>query len=167
MPFLGLHSIRGDEGESFDVGLRVGMLLGGYAFERFSFNGEIALDWANPDEPLGTDIIQFMGDLAFSPLFHAPLGPVELIVGPKLGLFYLYNHADLPFLGSVTTTANGWTYGLNLGVMIPLSRAVSGGLLLAYQIRNPSEVCLSMNDDEVCGDGDSAGILAVNAALLF
>jgi hypothetical protein len=51
--------------------------------------------------------------------------------------------------------------------MIPLSRAVSGGVLLAYQIRNPSEVCVSTNGGEACDDGDSAGILAVNAALLF
>jgi len=167
MVFVGMHSIQGDGGEAYGAGLRAGLLAGGYGFGRYSFNGEMVIDWANPDPPTGTEVTQFMGDLAFSPLYHAPAGPIELVVGPKFGLWYMYGHTSTP-LGSVTATSNGWTLGLNAGLLYPATPGMAAGLLLSYQLRDPTEVCVSSNNAKLCqGSGDAGHVIAFNAAMMF
>lgn len=167
MPFIGMHSVRGDAGQGYDAGLRVGLLAGGYAFGKFSFNGEIVLDWANPSQP-GADVTSFTGDAAFSPLYHHSLGKIELIVGPKLGYFYSYAHTEVPILGATNTTGRGLTLGLNAGALVAATPSVAFGLLLSYQFRDPSEVCATARNIKTCqGEVDASHILGFNAAILF
>jgi hypothetical protein len=172
MPFFGMHTVQGDGGKNFGPGPRIGILGGGYLREQVSLNAEVALDWTNPNVS-GADIKMFVGDLALSPLFHYRRPEIELVVGPKLGLFYGYAYIDSSFFGGSTSTARGWTAGLNAAALFPISGSASAGLLFNYQARELTENCVTAMNRKLCSSSANGAqfsathFISITGAFLF
>jgi hypothetical protein len=168
MPFIGVHSFQGDNFKDASAGLRLGTLLGGFVNPNLSLNGEITLDFVNPDTQSGVDVTAVMVDLAFSPLFHAPAGAVEFVIGPKLG-FFNYS-VELTYEGETGKgSANGSLYGVNAGLLFPVGKFSMGGLL-SFTGRHPTKVCTTEpGKSEQCGDasGDDYKVLGFTLAAMF
>src|SRR5262252_8181453 len=88
IPFLGMNSIAGDAGKAYGVGFRFGSLFGGRFAQNWSVNGEVVLDFLNPNSTQGVDTSGWNGDFAVAPLYHYPLAQVELVAGPSVGTFF-------------------------------------------------------------------------------
>ena len=144
LPDIGVQSFRGDTGQGVDAGFRTGALLGGQINENLSLNGELTVDIINFETnggdsgESGADV-----DVAFSPLYHVPSGPLELVVGPKLG-FVVRSFSETSIrdsngnVGTLDVTAHGWVFGLNGGVFGHVSRTMSIGGLLSFVLRTTS-----------------------------
>jgi hypothetical protein len=156
MPYLGLNFPVGDTSDGLSTGFRLGGFMGGMAGPFLSLNGELTLDILNPkNTPSGMSITALEFDFAFSPFFHLSLPMLEIVVGPKLGLFVYGetvsyssgNYSDSSYSGS------GAVLGLNSGAFIPIGRMAIGGLL-SYTIRkfascdsSSSTDCISYPDE--------------------
>ena len=109
-------------------------------------------------------------DLAVAPLFQMPAGPVEIVLGPKLGLFVVDSENPVTGIGT-STTQNGIVVGVNTGVFVPVSAATSMGVMLAFELRRTYEVCYNDSiGSEYCmsaSGSDFAGLLGLTAAALF
>jgi len=173
LPFLGIHSFRGKTGEGLDVGLRLGVLLGGHINEMFSANGELTIDALNLSNP-GPGVDASGGDvvIAFSPLVHVPLGPGEIAVGPKLG--FRAGSTTLNSGGAETKrTSTGYVFGVNAGFFAVVSHNVSLGGLFSAEIRSVHEYCVTLpGAPEACSTnsaltGDADKVIGLAGAALF
>jgi hypothetical protein len=171
LPSVGIHSFQNDSARAYDAGFRMGSLLGGRVNQFVSINGEAALDIMNPTGvPAGLNVSAMQLHAAFSPLAHARTGNLELVVGPKLGLFLI----DIDVTGNgneASSTARGWMYGLNIGMFGALTDTVSLGGRLSFDFQTVTTACISGTGvSETCqspDDDETLKVLGVGLAMLM
>jgi len=169
--YIGIHSFRGQVGEPFDPGLRLGGLLGVYVNPVASLNGELTIDALNIKSSFIGNASGARVALSFSPLFHLPAGNLELVLGPKFGVWATAISGDYGFGGTSNVSANGYLLGLNAGLFARLGRMSIGGLA-SFEAGYVSRVCDDFSGVQQCGDpigseGDADKILSLTGALLF
>lgn len=143
LPYPGMHSYQDtNKGVYYDPGLRVGSLIGGRINDRMSLNADLTYDRANGNgvlENLREDSFAF----ALSPLWQLPTGPVEIVFGPKAGLYMIQTERRTTPTGLIEESSEwGVTFGVNAGLFMPVSAAASIGILLGYELRTAHKVCL-------------------------
>ncbi|HEY8925966.1 MAG TPA: hypothetical protein VIU64_16390, partial [Polyangia bacterium] len=172
-PYLGISSFLGESPAAGRraVGARAGAILGFRLHPAFSLNGELSVDMLNfRDVPSG----QKMGGGAFalsaSPLFHV-LGPtVELVLGPRVGV---WAEGISRKVNGVETTfsASGFLMGLNAGLFFPVRRCLSVGGLITLDRRLFGRTCTKTADgtDDCTGDNLPKPLtnLTFNFAMMF
>ena len=165
LPYLGVHSYQNWEMSLFGPGFRVGALIGGRLTDEISVNAELTFNAANVDPVLGP-IQESMVGFALSPLWQLPTGPVEIVFGPKAGMFFTERQTGTTSEGN----SRGWVLGVNAGLFKPVSAATSFGVLLAYELSRATRVCGRQGATETCYPGSGEGLvrlLGVTAAVLF
>jgi hypothetical protein len=154
-PYLGISSFRGETADlgHRSVGARAGAILGFRLHPAFSLNGELSLDVLNfRDVPSG----QKMGGGAFafsaSPLFHVFAPTVELVFGPRIGVWAEGITRKVNDL-ETTFSANGFLMGLNGGLFFPVRRCLSIGGLVTLDTRLFSRTCTKNADgNDICSE---------------
>ena len=136
MPYLGFNSVLGDASDYYSTGLHLGALLGGHIGPFFSLNGELAIEFMNPNtaglySDAGYDQTEVFFDLTLSPLFHFGVPYVEFVVGPKIGSFAFYGSISDPsgYYSSSDYSGYGIVWGITAGAFFPIGRMAIGGLL--------------------------------------
>jgi hypothetical protein len=173
LPYMGVHSIQGDNGTNTGVGLRLGGIGGYQLLDFMSLNGEFLLDVVHPTNvPSGFDVNAAGATFSFSPLFHFAAGPAEFVVGPKLGLNFVAIESSRQNSSSKNeTTVTSSALGTNLGVFFALGDTLSIGGLLNFDLHVPTESCTKINGgSQVCTKdnlGASDKIIGTMVALLF
>ena len=119
--------------------------------------------------PSNSSFSEFLFDIAFSPLFQVPLGSVEVVVGPKAGLFV--THAEITDQNFTTTgEATGLVIGVNAGLFMPVSPQTSLGVLLSFELKEVENSCVTLSGEgSVCSSSSSASptVIGLTAAALF
>jgi hypothetical protein len=171
--YIGINGFAGETGQGIDPGVRLGGLLGFYASPMFSLNGELSIDFLNLDSnsPIYAGLTGVRASLSIAPLFHFPTGTgnMELVVGPKLGVW------DEEFTddnnSGVTSSFSGYLLGLNAGAFAHVGRTSLGGLF-SFESATPTKAC--SNDGfsgDICssitGNPTSEKVFAFNLAALF
>jgi hypothetical protein len=164
LPYIGINMPLGDQSDYYSTGLRLGGLFGLNFNQLMSFNGELSIDILNPDTSSGTSMIDVLVDFSFSPLFHFGTPQVQFVVGPKLGYFAESISVSTDYSDD-SSSGNGWSYGFNAGVFLPLGRVAIGGLL-NYTGHHYSTWCENSDCMRVSG-GDDFQILSISGALLY
>ncbi len=169
--FLGISSFQGTTGEGLSPGLRFGGLIGFYASPVFSLNGELSIDFMNPDSSLGNETA-VRAAISFSPLYHLTTnGNLEIVLGPKLGAWSEdYSDTD----GNTLGNASGYLVGINAGAYTRVGTALLGGLF-SFEDGVWTKTCAAAdpfngNFDQICAsvsDAPSDKILAFNLSALF
>ena len=114
---------------------------------------------------------EFAFDFAFSPMFHLPAGAAEIVLGPKLGVFWVHTdvHNDMTF-NDEPHQGTGILGGISAGTFMAVSSTVSLGVLVSVEARKIEHAC-NVNAGEVAlcnlARDSSATILGVTAAALF
>ena len=75
IPFLGMNSIAGEAGKGYGVGFRFGSLFGGRFAKNWSVNGEIVLDFLNPNSSPALDRSALERRLRRRAALSLPTGP--------------------------------------------------------------------------------------------
>ena len=172
-PYLGISSFLGETADigRRSVGARAGAILGLRLHPAFSLNGEISLDVLNfRDVPSG----QKMGGGAFalsaSPLFHLFAPTVEVVFGPRVGV---WGEGISRKVNGVETifSVSGFLLGLNAGLFFPVRRCLSVGGLVTLDTRRFGRTCTRNADGvEACSEDNlpkSLTNLTVNFAMMF
>jgi hypothetical protein len=162
----------GQGGQDFGVGFVAGALLGARIGEKFSLNGELTIDLVNvKNAPAGTQATRSELDLAVSPLFHFRTSALEIVVGPKLGLWF--GSFGLKSGGSTldSESARGLVGAANAGVFVPVSKGVSLGGMFSFVLKSFSRTCATpIGQAETCNPSpslDSEKVLGLNVGALF
>jgi len=166
MPYLGLNVPVGDTSNILSTGFRLGGLMGGMVGPFLSLNGELTIDFLNPkNTSSGISVTEVEFDLAFSPLFHLRLPMLEIVVGPKIGIFALSGSMtdNTGYYADTSYNGSGVVWGLNSGAFIPIGRMAIGGLL-SYTVRSYSS-CDATSTDCVSGPDDK--FVSLTGALIF
>ena len=117
LPFLGVHSYVHEEANAYQPGLRFGAMIGGRTSDLVSLNGELILDFSNVQGVQST-FSERAYHFVFSPLFDFAAGAVQLVLGPKLGVFVLsYEHLEGDI--SSSTELTGFSAGVNAASSYP------------------------------------------------
>ena len=158
MPFIGLQSDQSASSSDTGPGLRVGGLVGGRINEQFSFNGELLFDWENlNDIPPGVSASAYLIQFAAAPLFHVQASPTaEIVVGPKLGLFFGHVSSSQSFGGltqDMSGSSEGLLLGANLGAFFRVSEALSVGGLFNFDYMRAEWCSLSQGPCTTSDDG--------------
>jgi len=173
LPYIGTHSYQSEANRAYFPGFRIGTLIGGRVNEQLSLNWELTFDISNIDRAPGapTSSSEFAFDFAFSPLIHIPIGPAEILLGPKLGVFWVSTdiHQDTSY-ASQSHQGTGILGGITAGTFMAVSSTVSLGVLLSGELRKIEHAC-TVNAGEVAlcdlaRDG-SAAIIGLTAAAIF
>jgi hypothetical protein len=169
--YFGAHVFTGKAADAYGPGFRLGGIAGLRAGPFLSLNGELGFDILNAkNQSSGEDLSGAVVELAFSPLLHLPSNGVELVVGPKLGLWGLYLEGTSS-LGSESLSANGWLGGLNAGFFASLGPTAAIGGLLTFEARKYSEACFTdLTGTKNCasdGLGPADKVLGITAAILY
>src|SRR4051812_19555660 len=171
MPFIGIASHQGSEGDGLGPGFVIGGLLGGRVGPNFSINGELRFDVLNPKNVgSGVDVTALELDFALSPLFHMPFPNGEFILGPKLGVYALDYQVRYGGVDGGSSSASGFVYGFNSGVFFDVGPHSALGGLLTFAVRDPSTACSTpAGGSESCISGDyvAAKVLGFQFAALF
>jgi hypothetical protein len=172
LPTFGVHFVEGVASADYGAGLRLGLLIGTHVSPTVSLNVEIARNFLSPHPPPGSTDNLSGGDvtIAFSPLFHAAAGPVDIVAGPKLGFWSLTVNDSSGQLGTDQAFENGWTFGLNLGFFVGTGDAVAIGAMFAYQIDLLTQSCargLDVNNQGCDITGFPPQFLSLSAGALF
>jgi hypothetical protein len=169
--FLGISSFQGTTSEGLSPGLRFGGLIGFYASPVFSLNGELSIDFLNPDSNFGNQTA-VRAAISFSPLYHlATTGNFEIVLGPKLGA---WSEDDSDSDGNTLGSLSGYLFGINAGAYTRVGTALLGGLF-SFENGVWTKTCaaadpLMGNFDQVCVSVSNAPtdkILAFNLSALF
>jgi hypothetical protein len=183
LPYLGIHSYQNVDMAAYSPGARFGALFGGRVSHWFSLNGELTVDVSDIPHAGGSSNFkegsEYYLDLAFSPLVHLVRGPVEVVVGPKVGFF----RAETSLSGSTSgvsgesTSLTGITAGFNAGAFVPVSGLVEIGGLLSIEARDAREYCVTPSGGaQTCTSNDvyqsavvlhTATLVGVTLAALF
>jgi hypothetical protein len=117
----------------------------------------------NGQNGTSNDATGFLFDYALSPLFHVGAPNLEFVVGPKLGRFD-YSLSDGSYAQSVTGS-NGWSYGVSVGILVPLRTMAIGGLV-TYTSYHATQIC-----DSTCHARDSSAgdfqVVGLSFAMLY
>jgi hypothetical protein len=170
LPYVGVHSMAGGPAsDAFGIGFRTG-ILGGYQLNpSISLNGEFLIDLPHVKNSVADQSLVF-GSLTFSPMFHFPAGPMELAVGPKVGLSSF--SAETKSGSSKTEDrVSEFDLGSNFGAFFPLGDKMSIGGLVTFDIVTPMESCHKINGgSETCTKdnlGSAQKIVGTMVAVLF
>jgi len=170
MPYLGLHSYQQQDATAYGPGLRFGTMLGGRVTDLFSLNGELSFDASRRgDVPAGVDYREWALGLTFSPMVQIPAGSVELVLGPKLGLFFI-NGEQSQAGYTAESSATGYIAGVNSGLFVPVTPTTSLGVLVSFGVMWFENACTRLSGgSEFCQSVSSstAKILGLTAAALF
>jgi hypothetical protein len=148
MAYIGINGFAGDTGQGIDPGLRLGGLLGVYVSPMFSLNGELSIDFLNLDSTIyPSNLTGVRASLSIAPLFHlaAGTGNMELVIGPKLGVWdeeFSDDNSD------ATASISGYLIGLNAGAFARVGRSSLGGLF-SFESATPTKQC---QNDGFSGD---------------
>ena len=176
MPYLGVATQTGEQGQRYSSGGIFGAIVGGRLNRAFSLNGELRLDSLDfRNVPSTTAASGTELDIGFSPLFHAQFATGEFLIGPKLSFFThqeSYTGFDINgFYTEYHEDWTGWSVGVNTGLFFAVSRFMSLGGMVSYTLRMPTEVCTRMDfstiEDCQSGDYPAANVLGFHAAALF
>jgi hypothetical protein len=169
LPFIGIHSYTQEEASAYMPGLRFGSLLGGRVSDRLSVNGELIVDFSNVRNA-SSSFSETAYHVVFSPLLDFAAGPLQLVVGPKLGIFLLrgeQNDTGVTF----SSEKQGWSAGLNGGLFIPVSAHTSVGVLLSFDFAGANQGCLLAPGGGGGGCGSAAAlggkVLGLTGGVLF
>jgi hypothetical protein len=169
--YLGVNSFQGKTGDNMGPGFRLGTILGGRITDQISLNGEMTIDFLNLNNDGGADITVVEVDLAFSPLFHQPVGSsAEFVIGPKLGFMALSESASSGGQDLGSGTGSGYVLGLNAGLFAAVSPSTSIGGLLSFESRSFSKLCSTEPGfAEQCQTSglDSDKVLGITGAVMF
>jgi hypothetical protein len=140
LAFLGAQAQEHAWTTSYDPGLRGGALAGRQLGEVVSLNAELTVDTrtAHPSDTPRFNEILF--EVAFSPLFRLPLEPVDLVLGVKAGLFGIGANNPSATDGDYEPT-RGAVVGARAGLFAPVSRRVSLGGMLSFELRRAVRSC--------------------------
>jgi len=168
MPFLGAHSYQHSEARNTSPGLRLGSFFGGRITDTTSLNAELRIDVTNANaDPSGYDLSQYLIGLAFSPLWQLPTGTVDLVLGPKLGMFQSRTRATYA-ASAAEAKATGYFGGVNFGLFFPASPRTSFGAMLSLELEQTQRVCSTSAGFNICGSNADTGIVVgLTAAALF
>ncbi len=168
MPFVGVQSVQ-NANSNTGPGLRVGGVVGARINDQFSFNGELLFDLENfSNVPTSINESAYFLQVAAAPLFHVQASPtVEIVLGPKLGLFL--EHASVS--GSLGGTysldlsgnAEGLLVGANAGAFFQVSDALSLGGLVNFDYMK-MEWCSSSSGNCMVSDNGIKVISFTGAA---
>ncbi|HMF40535.1 MAG TPA: hypothetical protein VKQ32_07570 [Polyangia bacterium] len=168
LPFLGLHSYQNGGASAYHPGLRIGALLGGRVGDFVSLNGELSIDVSNvPDAP---DYQERDFDFAFSPLFELAAGPLEVALGPKVGLFGIETQLPAPAL-MTSENVIGYLAGINAGLFWPITPRNALGLLASFDLKWIADPkCLTLAGQTQCTTVAGSArpkVFSLTAAALF
>jgi len=166
LPYLGIHSYQNREASAYDPGARFGALLGGRFGDVASVSLELSVNLSNVHGiPSGTTFSEQAYALALSPLFEFPAGPIEIALGPKLGVLAVQTKAS----GSgaaVSRDQSGFVAGVNAGFFVPATPQTSFGVLLSFELFWADHQC----EDTACpliAGANSAKVVGLTGAALF
>jgi hypothetical protein len=167
-PYLGFNLPLGTASEHYSAGLRLGALLGWHVTPGLSVNGECSLDFMNADSDSSYWSSfwrprEFYVDATISPLVH--IRSSQIVVGPKLGWFS--NARSSPIL---TWNGQGFLFGINAGLFMPIRNVMVGGLLSAVMREFTSFSCVDHNPEalENCGyHANPTTTVGLTGAVLF
>ncbi len=158
VPVLGVNVPTGEGSDKLDPGWATGVSLGGRISDYVGLHGALVFGALNPSEdpPDGADVTTIEAVFSFAPRFHVlgRTGPVDVMVGPLLGLFVLSSSASANGT-TVTLSSRGYHFGLQGGVSVPITDALSVGPIFSYSRLEATEVCVSIDGDEECDDVES------------
>lgn len=166
LPYVGFHSFQNQDASSYGPGLRVGSLFGARIGDLVSINGELTFDRANIDSVIGLQ--QWFFRTSLSPLIHLASGPVELSLGPKLGIYSVStNYSDTGL--TIETASSGYLTGINGGVFAPVSAQTSIGGLVSFDLMWSKRTCaLSFGGTAQCGSTTDVGkVFGLSGGVLF
>jgi hypothetical protein len=172
-PYLGISSFLGETADigRRAVGARAGAILGFRLHHAFSLNGELSVDVLNfRDVPSGQKMSGGAFALSASPLFHLFAPTVELVFGPRVGV---WGEGISRKVNGVETTfsANGFLLGLNAGLFFPVRRCLSVGGLMTLDSRRFSRTCTkNAGGSDDCSEDNlpkSLTNLTFNFAMMF
>jgi hypothetical protein len=159
-------------GAGLSPGFRLGGMLGFYLTPFLSLNGELGFDVLNfSDSSIDNNVTGIRLVAAFSPLFHAPSGNIEFVVGPKLGGWFTAISDNSGTSDGVT--ASGGLLGINAGLFVHLGGGrMSLGGLATFETAWTSQICSTFAGAQSCGDAvgterDADKVFSVTGALLF
>jgi len=172
LPFVGIHSYAQEEASAYSPGVRFGSVLGGRVTQRLSLNGEVIVDISNV-RGASADFSERAYHFVFSPLLDVAAGPVQLVFGPKLGIFVL-STAQRGGKVIVTSDVIGFSAGLNGGLFLPVSAHTSIGVLLSFDFAGANQSCVFVPGQSValvspCGSEAAHGgkVLGLTGGVLF
>lgn len=147
---LGLGKPTDANADRFNWGPSVAGSVGGRVAEHLSLHGQLQLSALDPRS--SNESGQYV-QIAFVPLIHL-LGNREradLVVGPNVGFYQM--RGELEVLG-----VRGHAYesgphaGVLFGAFFDVSRSVSMGFFLQYDLLFPQRACVGSGDAEACDD---------------
>jgi hypothetical protein len=152
--------------------LVAGALLGARIAEKFSINGELSIDLVNvKNAPAGTQANRSELDLAVSPLFHFRTRALEVVIGPKLGLWF--GSFGLTSGGRTldSETARGLVGAANAGVFVPVSKGLALGGMFSVALKSFGRTCATpIGQAETCNPSpslDAEKVLGLNVGALL
>ena len=147
LPYFGMHSYQHSRAATYDPGVRLGTFVGGRFNDTTSLNAEVTFDYSNVGGvPAPLAFREWVLDFVISPLFRVPAGSLELVLGPRAGLF----------VSDTSMTVNdrkwGFVLGVNAGLFMPVSPTTSFGVLLSFGSKRAMNDCAAIAGDFVsCG----------------
>ena len=161
-PYLGIHSYQQQDAFNLDPGLRVGAFAGGRLNDIASLNAEVKMDLTNASNvPSGTSFSEYALDFTFSPLFQLPAGSVEVVIGPKVGLFISRAH-QTDAASDLSIELTGLVLGGNAGLFVPVTPATSLGVLISLELKDVSSGCVrDSNQTQFCDSALSSTTMKV------
>jgi hypothetical protein len=168
LPYFGVHTYQNSEASAYDPGLRFGSLLGGRLNDRLSLNADLTVDISNAGRAGGA-FREYSIALSFAPMLQLPARLLEIVVGPKVGLFIL-NTETTSGGGRFGGTQPGVVFGIDAGVFLSVSPTTSMGVLLAFEFRQANDACETTFQVGLCASGAASGlasIVGLTAAVLF
>ena len=125
LPYFGVHTYQNSDASVYGPGLRFGSLIGGRLNDRLSLNADLTVDVSNVGIAGSFGFRrEYSIAFAFAPLLQMPARRLEIVVGPKVGLFVLNTEISS---GDVTgeTSQRGVVFGIDIGVFVPVSQTTS------------------------------------------
>ena len=120
----------------------------------------------NPNSTPDSSYTDVVVDITFSPLFHIPLPMLEIVLGPKLGLFGESISISDSYSGTSSSgSASGLAYGFNAGVFVPLGNIAIGGLL-NYTRRNYAG-CSDSSSSDCFSPPYDVQVWGISGAMIF
>lgn len=174
--FAGVQNPASDHVRPYDAGPRLGGQVGWRLSERISLGVEAVYDRLTPApspsnrfRPCGTCAFEdahlrgWSASVSAAGTVHYPFGRGEVLLGARLGLTRLVEHADSGG-APIDAAFTGFVVGVEAGLAFDLGH-VALGPLITLDNQTFREVCLTDADGEVCRDavdvpGDESGTIA-------